>query len=98
MHDTPQENGIAKRLNCMLLEHVQAMLHAAQLPKGLWAETLIYVVWLKNWMSTKALDKVTPYEALTRHKPNLAVAHEWGQKVWVHDPTNSKLDSRAREA
>ena len=48
MHDTPQENGITERLNHMLLEHVQAMLHAAQLPKGLWAEALMYAVWLKN--------------------------------------------------
>jgi len=47
-HDTPQENRIPKRLNRMLLEHVQAMLHAAQLPKGLWAEALMYAVWLKN--------------------------------------------------
>ena len=82
----------------MLLEHVRAMLHVAQLPKGLWAEALMYTVWLKNQTSTKALDKVIPYEALTRQKPNLAVACKWGQKVWVHDPTNSKLNGRAREA
>jgi len=49
-------------------------------------------------MSTKALDKVTPYEALTGHKPNLAVACKWGQKFWVHDLTNYKLNGRAREA
>jgi len=48
MHDTPQENGITERLNCMLLEHVWAMLHAAQLPKGLLEEALMYMVWLKN--------------------------------------------------
>ena len=44
MHDTPQENGVAKRLNCTLLECVWAMLHVAQLPKGLWAEALMHVV------------------------------------------------------
>jgi len=47
---------------------------------------------------TKVLDKVTPYKALTRHKPDLMIAHEWGHRVWVHDPTNSKLDGRAKEA
>jgi len=74
------------------------MLHAAQLHKGLWAEALMYAVWLKNQTSTKALEKVTPYQALTRHKPDLARAHKWGQRVWVHDPTNSKLDGWAKEA
>jgi len=97
-HETPQENGIAERLNCTLLECVRAMLHVAQLPKGLWSEALMYVVWLKNRTSTKALEKVTPYEALTRHKSDLAIAHEWGQRVWVHNPTNSKLSGRAKEA
>ena len=35
MHDTPEENGVAKRLNHMLLEHARAMLMTAQLPKTL---------------------------------------------------------------
>jgi len=48
VHDTPQETGIAKRLNHTLLEHVWAMLHVEQLPKGIWAEALMYMVWLKN--------------------------------------------------
>ena len=98
MHDTPQENGVTKRLNCTLLERVQAMLHMAQLPKGLWAEALMHVVWLKNRTLTRALDKSTPYQALTRRKPDLAATHEWGQKAWVHDLANSKLNGRAREA
>jgi len=74
------------------------MLHVAQLPKGLWAEALMHAIWIKNWMSTKALDKSTPYQALTGCKPDLTATREWGQKAWVHDPANSKLDGRAREA
>ena len=31
-------------------------------------------------------------------KPNLTETCEWGQKVWVHDGTNSKLDGRAKVA
>ena len=53
MHDTLEQNGVAKRLNCTLLERVHAMLHSAQLPKNLWGEALAHNVWLKNHTSTQ---------------------------------------------
>jgi len=73
------------------------MLHASWFPNGLWREALQHAVWLKNWSSTKALHNSTPYETLTKLKPCLTDLHTWGQKVWVHDPTNSKLGRRAKE-
>ncbi|KAA1478783.1 hypothetical protein DENSPDRAFT_760437, partial [Dentipellis sp. KUC8613] len=39
----------------------------------------------------------TLYEALNRQKPNLRGLHEWGCRVWVHDPSGSKLEPHARE-
>src|SRR5882724_6112456 len=63
VHDTPQENGIAERLNCTLLEKVHAMLHGAQLLKSLWGEALGHATWLKNRTLTKALEQVTPPQA-----------------------------------
>ena len=44
VHDTPEENSIAERLNCMLLNHAQVMLMTAQLPKALWPETIHHAV------------------------------------------------------
>jgi len=75
-HDMPQENGVAERLNRTLLEKVRAMLHGAQLPKSLWGEALAHATWLKNRTSTKALEQVTPLQALTGAKPDLSEAHE----------------------
>jgi hypothetical protein len=49
-------------------------------------------------MSTKALGNITPYERLYGEKPNFFDLHEWGRDVWIHDPTGSKLDARARQA
>jgi len=46
---------------------------------------LLHTNWLKNHISTHALDNMTPYEAPTSNKPNLSNLHEWGTKVWVHD-------------
>lgn len=66
------------------------MLHQSGLPKFLWGEAVLHANWLKNRTSTRTLDHMTPYEALTGNKPNLSNLHEWGTKVWVHDDTNSK--------
>src|SRR5882672_1152324 len=74
VHDTPQENGVAEWLNRTLLERVRAMLHATQLPKGLWGEVLMHAVWLKNRTLTRALEHTTPHEALIGAKPDLAAA------------------------
>ena len=73
------------------------MLHQSGLLKALWAEAVQYAIWLKNCTSTKALGNMTPYEQLHNQKPNLAKVPEWGQTVWVHNATGSKLDGRAKE-
>ena len=74
------------------------LLHQSGLPKTLWAEALLYTVWLKNCTSTHALGTVTPYECLHKSKPNLAGVLEWGQHMWVHNNSGSKLDAQAMVA
>ena len=98
VHDTPQLNGVAEHLNCMLLEQIRAFAHGSGLPKLLWGEALHHAVWLKNCTATCALNSRTPFKALYSHLPNLSCLHSWGCHVWVHDPDCSKLDVRVREA
>lgn len=96
-HDTPKYNGVAERLNRIILEKGRAMIHASGLPKNLWGEAVKHAVWLKNRTSTKALPHgMTPYEMLYGNKPHLAGLREWGLKVWVHDSNGTKLDGRAK--
>jgi hypothetical protein len=38
---------------------------------------------------------MTPFEALFGTKPDLSHLPEWGTKVWVHDPTKTKLDGQS---
>ena len=80
------------------MERVRALLIQADLPKFLWAEAVQFVVWLKNRSLTRAIGNVTPYERLTGQKPNLAGVPEWGQCVWVHNDSGTKLDARASAA
>lgn len=98
VHDTPEENGVAERLNGVLLGMVRAMLHDATLPKSLWGEAVLHAVWLGNRMTTRPLGRqTTPYEAVFGAKPDISKVHAFGCHVWVHDTSGSKLDGRARE-
>jgi hypothetical protein len=72
------------------------MLHASGMPKFLWGEAVNHAVYLKNGTSTRALDNKTPFEMVYGKKPDLSRLPEFGAKVWVHDPNNSKLDGRAK--
>ncbi|KAF8839061.1 hypothetical protein BDN67DRAFT_1059908, partial [Paxillus ammoniavirescens] len=57
----------------------------------------MHVVWAKNCTALRVLDGKTPYELLHGKRPNLANLPCWGTRVWVHDPTGSKLNMRAHE-
>ena len=48
VHDTPEHNGVAERLNRTLLERVQVMLLFSGLPKSLWGEAISHAIYLKN--------------------------------------------------
>jgi transposase InsO family protein len=95
VHDTPEHNGVAERLNRTILEKVRAMLHESDLPKFLWAEATAHAVYLKNRTWTRTIGETTPYEVLNGHKPNLGNLHPWGCKVRVHATGGSKLDGRS---
>src|SRR6267154_1653534 len=97
VHDTPQHNGVAERLNRTLVERVRAVVHASSLPKNLWREAIKHAVYMKNRTATCALDGKTPYEMLYGKKPDLIDLQVWGTKVWVHDPSGTKLDMRAHK-
>jgi len=97
VHDTPQDNGVAECLNRMILEKVSAMLHPSGQLTFLWGEAACHAVWLKDWTSTKAIDGMTPVEALTGDKPSLCGFREWGSKVWVQSKKKGKLGGRVDE-
>ena len=91
-HDTLQHNGVTESLNCRLMERVQAFLIQSRLPQFLWLEAANHAIWVKNQSLTKVLCNVTPLKCLTGQKPNLAGVPEWGQQVWVHTNSGTKLD------
>lgn len=66
---TPQENGVAERMNRTLVETARAMLSDANLPNSFWGDAILYATHLINRAPTHAVQgDLTPYEAFTEEK------------------------------
>ena len=95
---TPQQNGVAERMNRILLEKVRCMLFNAGLGKQIWAEVVMYASHLINRLPSAALNGKTPLEVwsgkLTNDYDTLRV---FGSTAYYH-VKESKLDPRAKKA
>ncbi|KAG8477716.1 hypothetical protein CXB51_027660 [Gossypium anomalum] len=59
---TPQQNGVAERMNRTIMEKVRYMLSNANLPKSFWAEAASTACFLINRSLSVAIEKKTPQE------------------------------------
>ena len=72
---TPEQNGVAERMNRTLVETTRSMLADSKLPQKFWAEALSTAVYLRNRSPTKSVEAMTPSEAWTGEKPNVNHLH-----------------------
>ena len=95
---TTQQNGVAERMNRMLIEIVCLMLSDAKLPKNFWAEALSTAVYLHNRSPTRAVLKKIPFEALTKEKPFVDHFKVFGCVCCAHviKDDREKFDTKAK--
>ena len=67
---TPQQNGVAERRNCTLMEMTRTMMAHADHTIHFWGETLSTAAYILNRVETKA-KPLTPYECWDETKPNV---------------------------
>ncbi|CDO74006.1 hypothetical protein BN946_scf185043.g55 [Trametes cinnabarina] len=96
VHDSPQQNGKAERLNRTLAEHARALLFDAQLPKFLWGEAILHSAWLRNRTTSKNTPGTTPHELATGEKPDLSNLPRFGARCWVLQQNTGKLGSKSK--
>ena len=96
---TPEQNGMAVRLNRTLVEMSQSMLIDAKLPKKFWAEAVLTAVYPKNRSSSKPLGDMTPYEAWHGCKPIVSHLRVFECDAYAHilKDERSKFDSKAHK-
>lgn len=81
---TPEQNGIAERLNRTLVESARSMLLHAKLPKKYWGEAVRTAAYLKNRCPSKSLEEMTPYEAWHKRKPQLQHLRVFGCDAYMY--------------
>ncbi|CAL9022194.1 unnamed protein product [Prunus brigantina] len=84
---SPQQNGVAERKNRTVVEMAKSMLHEKGVPYEFWAEAINTAVYLLNRCPTKALNKVTLFEAYTGRKPGIAHLKIFGSPCHVLIPS-----------
>ena len=96
---TPEQNGVAERLNRTLVETTRAMLLDANLPHKFWAEAVSTAVYLRNRSPSSAVVGTTPHQAWYGQKPRVEHLRVFGCTAFVHIPKDErgKLDSKTRK-
>ena len=96
---TPEQNGVAERMNRTLVETTRSMLADSKLPPKVWAEALSTAVYLRNRSPTKSVEGMTPFEAWMGEKPNVEHLRTFGCVVYAHvaKDERKKLDVKTRK-
>jgi transposase InsO family protein len=69
---TPQQNGVAERKNCTLIEMARTMLDEYKTSDRFWAEAINTTCHATNRLYLHKLLKKTSYDLLTSNKPNIS--------------------------
>jgi hypothetical protein len=96
---TPQQNGVAERMNRTLMEMVRTVLQSAQSSPAFWAQAILYAAYTRNRLVTRAVNGKTPYEAWFGIKPDISTLRPFGCVAYAHIPgaLRTKLDAKARK-
>ncbi|UYV72842.1 hypothetical protein LAZ67_10000956 [Cordylochernes scorpioides] len=95
---TPEQNGVAERMNRTLLNLVRSTVNSCNLPTASWAELTNTVAYLRNRVTNRHNEEKTPFELWFGKRPALQHLRAIGCETFVHVPKqrrNSKLQPRA---
>ncbi|KAA0040137.1 Retrovirus-related Pol polyprotein from transposon TNT 1-94 [Cucumis melo var. makuwa] len=91
---TPQQNGVAERMNRTLIDRVRCMLSEAKLPEDFWAEALATTTYPTNRSPTISINMKTTEEMWKGSPPDLSNLKTFGCTVYVQTK-QSKVEPRA---
>lgn len=93
---SPQQNGVAERMNRTIIEKARCMLHYKAVPKKWWAEAVSTAAYLINRTTNSTTKTTTPYEICFRVRPDLEHLRVFGSIGYAHvdGSKRKKLDAK----
>ncbi|GBP23899.1 Retrovirus-related Pol polyprotein from transposon TNT 1-94 [Eumeta japonica] len=95
---TPQQNGVAERFNCTIVEMARCLLLQSSLSDMFWADAVATACHLRNRCPSRSINGDTPYQRwFNRDKMSLNYLRAFGSTVYVLDknPAKGKLSDRS---
>ncbi|GJZ12504.1 retrovirus-related pol polyprotein from transposon TNT 1-94 [Tanacetum coccineum] len=96
---TPQQNGVAKRKNRILIEAAKTMLADSLLPTTFWAEAVNTACYVQNRVLVTKPHNKTPYELVLGRPPSISFMRPFGCSVTILNTLYplGKFDRKADE-
>lgn len=91
---TPQQNGVAERMNRTIMEKVRCLLYESGLEEKFWAEAVATSVYLINITPSTANDGNVPEQLWLNKEPGYSHLRRFGSVVYIH-VDQGKLKPRA---
>ena len=89
--ETPQLNGLAKRINRTLIERIRCLFSQARLLNSFWGEAVMIVVHGLNLTPCISLQFDVPDRVWTGKDFSYDHLHVFGCKVFVHVPKDERF-------
>nr|GEZ51871.1 hypothetical protein [Tanacetum cinerariifolium] len=96
---TPQQNGVAERMNRTLIEAARTMLADAKLPVTFWAEAVNTACYVQNRVLVNKSQNKTPYELFNSRIPAIGFLRPFGYHVMILNTLDhlGKFDAKGDE-
>ncbi|KAL9270861.1 Retrovirus-related Pol polyprotein from transposon TNT 1-94-like protein [Drosera capensis] len=96
---TPQQNGVAERMNRTIAERARCIRLNAGFPKNFWAEAVNMAVFIINRSPSTALDGKVAEEVWTGKEVDYLILKIFGCPAYVHVPSDerSKIDAKSKQ-
>ncbi|KAE8976384.1 Copia protein [Phytophthora rubi] len=94
---SPQQNGLAERMNRTLAEMARAMMHYMEVDRQWWGEAVMTAAHIVNRVPNTARRDKSPFEVLTGMQPVLDYLRVFGAHGYVHldKSKRTKWDARS---
>ncbi|CAH9095067.1 unnamed protein product [Cuscuta epithymum] len=94
---TPEQNGVAERMNRTVVEMARSMLKAKNMPTKFWGEAVSTAVYILNVCPTKAVLNCTPFEAWRKKTPSVGHMKVFGCIAYTLVNLRTKLEDKAEK-